>query len=169
MYIDEDILQAIFLQFLVVKWAVLFKQAFTSFYAFDGARALLRPGISGPDEVRHKSHSIQSKLQSLYTGRFFMSQLPDSEMQVDLAAEGEEEVDIRQSTSQQAVQQMAVQLPPTSQNTARQSYEPRKKKTSNAVFNPLKSHNFYGELPRNKSNIETDHIPMSPNAGILGS
>lgn len=100
-YIDEDLLQAIFLQFIGVKWCVFFKGAFTTFSNFDGAWTSLREPIPilarkrreyflGPQE---KKPSVQSKRQGLYKSIWFMSQLPDSEWQDQSAVEGEEEAD----------------------------------------------------------------------------
>jgi hypothetical protein len=100
-YIDEDLLQAIFLQFMGVKWSVFFKGAFTSFSNFEGAWTSLREPIPilakkrreyflGPQE---KKPSVQSKRQGLYKSIWFMSQLPDSEYQDQTAVEGDEEAD----------------------------------------------------------------------------
>lgn len=100
-YIDEDLLQAIFLQFIGVKWSVFFKSAFTTFSNFDGAWTSLREPIPiltkkrreyflGPQE---KKPSVQSKRQGLYKSIWFMSQLPDSEWQDQSVVEGDEEVD----------------------------------------------------------------------------
>lgn len=41
-YIEEDLLQAIFLQFIGVKWSVFFKKAFIEFSEYDGAWKSLR-------------------------------------------------------------------------------------------------------------------------------
>ena len=100
-YIDEDLLQAIFLQFIGVKWCVFFKKAFTTFSNFDGAWTSLREPIPmlarkrreyflGPQE---KKPSAQSKRQGLYKSIWFMSQLPDSEWQDQTAVEGDEEAE----------------------------------------------------------------------------
>ncbi|KAF4624268.1 hypothetical protein G7Y89_g13905 [Cudoniella acicularis] len=103
MYIDEDLLQAIFLQFIGVKWAVFFKEAFTNFFRYDGAWTSLRKNISREDNRRReyflgyqtKKPSVQSKRQGLYKALFFMSQLPNSECEINTAVDGEEEVDLR--------------------------------------------------------------------------
>jgi hypothetical protein len=104
-YIDEDLLQAIFLQFIGVKWSVFFKQAFTNFSNYDGAWTSLRQSISRPDKKRReyflgpqtKKPSVQSKRQGLYKYIFFMSQLPSSEYLNTQEVDGEEEVEIRPS------------------------------------------------------------------------
>lgn len=41
-YIEEDLLQAIFLQFIGIRWSVFFKRVFTEFSEFDGAWKSLR-------------------------------------------------------------------------------------------------------------------------------
>ncbi len=72
-YIDEDLLQAIFLQFIGVKWCVFFKGAFTDFSKFDGAWTSLgepipilarkrREYFLGRQELKP---NVQSKLQGL--------------------------------------------------------------------------------------------------------
>lgn len=135
MYINEDLLQAILLQFLGIKWAVFFKKAFTSFYNFSSAWATTQQNIPNVDEKRReyflgkqdKANSLQGKRQSIHKSRFFMSQLPDSEVQESSAVQGEEEVDIRHWNPNQAAQQMVQQAP-----VARQSYEPRRQMASRA-------------------------------------
>ena len=100
-YIDEDLLQAIFLQFIGVKWCVFFKEAFTTFSNFEGAWASLREPVTilarkrreyflGPQQ---KKPSAQSKRQGLHKSIFFMSQLPDSELQDQAEVEGDEEAE----------------------------------------------------------------------------
>jgi len=103
MYIDEDLLQAIFLQFIGVKWSVFFRQAFMNFSNYDGAWTSLRQPISRLDKKRREyflgpqamKPSIQSKRQGLYKSIFFMSQLPQSEYSTTQEVDGEEEVVIR--------------------------------------------------------------------------
>lgn len=103
MYIDEDLLQAIFLQFIGVKWSVFFRQAFMDFSNYDGAWTSLRQPISRLDKKRREyflgpqamKPSVQSKRQGLYKSIFFMSQLPDSEYSNAGVVDGEEEVEIR--------------------------------------------------------------------------
>ncbi|TVY42738.1 histone H3 [Lachnellula occidentalis] len=100
MYIDEDLLQAIFLQFIGVKWSVFFKQAFENFSNYDGAWTSLRQPVSRLDKKRREyflgpqamKPSVQSKRQGLYKSIFFMSQLPESEYSNTEEVDGEEEV-----------------------------------------------------------------------------
>ncbi|TVY88732.1 histone H3, partial [Lachnellula willkommii] len=103
MYIDEDLLQAIFLQFIGVKWSVFFRQAFMDLSNYDGAWTSLRQPISRLDKKRREyflgpqamKPSVQSKRQRLYKSIFFMSQLPESEYSNTEEVDGEEEVVIR--------------------------------------------------------------------------
>ncbi|CZR63368.1 uncharacterized protein PAC_13265 [Phialocephala subalpina] len=100
-YIDEELLQAIFLQFIGIKWSVFFKEAFTKFFEFEGAWASLRQPISVEAKKRReyflgtqqKKPSVQSKRQGIYRSTFFMSQLPDSPytFQESAGVQGEEE------------------------------------------------------------------------------
>ena len=100
MYIDEDLLHGIFLQYIGVKWSVFFKEAFTKFLKFDGAWTSLRKPISKIDKKRREyflgsqqeKPSVQSKRQSLYNSVFFMHLLPDSPYSDQQTIEGEEEV-----------------------------------------------------------------------------
>jgi hypothetical protein len=150
-YIDEDLLQAIFLQFIGVKWCVFFKGAFTSFSNFDGAWTSLREPIPtlarkrreyflGPQE---KKPSVQSKRQGLYKSIWFMSQLPDSEWEDQSAVEGDEEAeyDTRPAKRRHGIQtpggvipmQQMAQAPPMQMQMQVQSVgAPRKQMASKA-------------------------------------
>jgi len=44
-YIEEDLLQAIFLQFIGIKWSVFFKRVFIEFSEFEGAWKSLRVSL----------------------------------------------------------------------------------------------------------------------------
>jgi len=98
-FIDEELLQAIFLQFIGVKWSVFFKRAFTTFSNSEGAWASLRQPISIEEKKRREFYigwesqkpSIQSKRQGLFKSIYFMSQLPNSEYDNQTIEEGEEE------------------------------------------------------------------------------
>ena len=103
MYIEEDLLQAIFLQFIGVKFSVFFKQAFTEFSNFDGAWASLRkipPMAKKRREyflgMQALKPSVQSKRQGIYKSIYFMSQLQDSEYENNKSLDGEVEVDYAQ-------------------------------------------------------------------------
>jgi hypothetical protein len=98
-FMHEDLLQAIFLHFIGVKWSVFFKEAFTAFSKFAGAWISLRKDITKLDKKRRdyflgptsKAPSVQSKRQSLYKASYFVSQLLDSMDQEVVIDEGDEE------------------------------------------------------------------------------
>ena len=98
-FMHEDLLQAIFLQFIGVKWSVFFKRAFTAFSKFEGTWASLRQSIPKLDKKRRdyflgpksKKPSVQSKRQSLYKAGYFLARLLDSETQDVVTNEGDEE------------------------------------------------------------------------------
>lgn len=98
-FMHEDLLQAIFLQFIGVRWSVFFKRAFTAFSRFDGAWTSLRKPIPKLDKKRRDyflgpqsvKPSVQSKRQSQYMARYFCAQLLDSVDQEVVTNEGDEE------------------------------------------------------------------------------
>ncbi|CAD6446505.1 8684e763-baad-4724-804e-1bb95811db89 [Sclerotinia trifoliorum] len=102
MFIDEDLLEAIFLQYIGVKWSVFFKKAFTDFSNFDGAWLKLNKPIPFIDLTKrdyyigHQSSypgSVQEKREKLYKSIYFMSQLPDSELDDQADEDGAEEAE----------------------------------------------------------------------------
>ena len=134
-YMHEDLLQAIFLQFIGVKWSVLFKRAFSEFRktrdVWDSPRKSLpvldvkrRNYYLGIDPDRQ---NVQSERQSIYHKHYFVSRLLDSEEQGIVTEEGEEEAaDFTSNMVQQAPVQTAPQGAPAakrqrSMQTARKS------------------------------------------------
>ena len=106
MYIEEDLLQAIFLQFIGVKFSVFFKKAFTEFSNFEGAWASLRkiPPLAKKRReyflgLQALKPSVQSKRQGIYKSIYFMSQLQDSEFRDSNSLDGEVEVDYIQNSA----------------------------------------------------------------------
>ncbi|KAI2610585.1 hypothetical protein GGR54DRAFT_373931 [Hypoxylon sp. NC1633] len=97
----EDLLQAIFLQYIGVKWSVFLKKAFVKFRTVDGAWKSSRKRISQTDTMRRsyylgsesRGNSVQSIRDHIYSKHYFMANLMDSESQRSDIAEGEEEVD----------------------------------------------------------------------------
>jgi DNA-binding transcriptional MerR regulator len=87
-YYDEEIHQAIFLQWIGMKWAVLMKQAFEKFFhsgswtqapyrALDKSSKQRRDyflGTAGTDT----NNSVRANRRSIYQKEFFMLQLPNS-------------------------------------------------------------------------------------------
>jgi hypothetical protein len=129
MYIDEDLLQAIFLQFIGVKFSVFFKKAFTTFSNFEGAWTSLRK-VPSVDKNRREyflgkqymQPSVQSKRQGIYKSIYFMSQLQDSEYKDNNTLDGEVEANyeeeaagrrmlMQQAAPVQMQQAMPVQMP----------------------------------------------------------
>jgi hypothetical protein len=114
-YIDEDLLEAILLQYIGVKWSVFFKEAFTKFSNYDGAWTSLRSPVTTIDKKRReyflgpqeKKPSVQSKRQGIYKSIFFMSQLPDTPYEQSNAVDGEEEVDYDSRPAKRRTKQTA--------------------------------------------------------------
>jgi hypothetical protein len=127
-FMHEDLLQAIFLQFIGVKWSVLFKVAFTAFSKFEGVWTSLRKPIPKLDKKRRdyflgpqsKKPSVQSKRQNLYKAGYFLAQLLDSETQEVVINEGDEEADYEPPAKRMRTKQTA-QHPSTGAN-ARQMH-----------------------------------------------
>lgn len=122
-HMHEDILQALFLQLIGVKWSVFLKGALQRFRSTAGAwkpmgrdvppEALQRlrhfvGGIVGPAASLNKSR------EDLYSRRYFMAHLLNTETQESGAVEGEEEA---QYTTMAPV---AMQAPPMQQMQVQQ-------------------------------------------------
>lgn len=97
----EDILQAIFLQYLGVKWSVFFKKVFKTFRRSPNAWKSTRMEIPKIDQLRlgyylgplSSAPSLHTQRTRLYKKRYFLAQLMDNEQQVSETAEGEEEAE----------------------------------------------------------------------------
>ena len=126
-FMHEDLLQAIFLQFIGVKWSVFFKNAFTAFSKFDGAWTSLRKPIPKLDKKRRdyflgsqsKKPSVQSKRQTLYKAGYFMAQLLDSATQEVVINEGDEEADYQPPAKRGRTKQTARAIAPRLQMASR--------------------------------------------------
>lgn len=98
-YMQEDLLQAIFLQYIGVKWSVFFKGAFTSFYRSEGAWTPTRKDITKLDKKRREYYlgsksavyGLNLKRQKLYKTGYFVTQLLNSETQDIVIDDGDEE------------------------------------------------------------------------------
>jgi hypothetical protein len=97
-YMHEDVLQSIFLQYIGVKWSVFFKRAFRTFVRSDGAWTPLRKAIPKMDRKRREYFlgsqphiSVQTKREDLYMADYFMSKLLDFETQDVSLDDGTEE------------------------------------------------------------------------------
>ncbi|KAI0145551.1 hypothetical protein GGR57DRAFT_479898 [Xylariaceae sp. FL1272] len=95
----EDVLQAIFLHYIGVKWSVFFKRAFRNFRKFTGAWDMTSRTIPKIDQKRREYYlgsfnrggSVQSARNKLYRRHYFVKALMANETQQSAALEGEEE------------------------------------------------------------------------------
>lgn len=106
-YMHEDLLQAIFLQYIGVKWSVFWKQTFADFRLLPSGWKIPQLSI---DPLVHKrrdfflggvsrGYNVDSKKQSIYRKGYFLSQLRNSEAQEASTDEGDEEADFETMTS----------------------------------------------------------------------
>ncbi|KIL85813.1 hypothetical protein FAVG1_10782 [Fusarium avenaceum] len=99
-HMHEDLLQAIFLQYIGVKWSVVLKQAFK---AFRDSGAWKAAGQDIPLEEKRRlgyylgfnetSPSLQTERAKVNEERYFMAQLMNYEHEVTGDADGEEEAE----------------------------------------------------------------------------
>ncbi|KAI9708662.1 MAG: hypothetical protein M1820_003880 [Bogoriella megaspora] len=125
MHMQEDLLQAILLQFIGVKWSVFLKKALFNFISYEGAWISSRKDIPILDKKRrdyflgasHTSPSVRSKRDSLWKRKYFMSNLLDSEKQNVVMNDGAEEANFAQAQvrQMQMAQQQQYQLMKKSQ------------------------------------------------------
>lgn len=102
-HMQEDILQAIFLHFIGVKWSVCFKTRFRALRNHARAWGKNRPEISKIDRLRREyflanssnnvSGNLNSKRSNIQRKHYFINQLLDHEKQQIQHNEGEEEAD----------------------------------------------------------------------------
>ncbi|RBR27087.1 uncharacterized protein FIESC28_00159 [Fusarium coffeatum] len=105
-HMHEDLLQAIFLQYIGVKWSVMFKRAFKAFR--NGAWNSMRQNIPHEEKRRlgyylgplSSEPSLQSSREEVNRESYFMAQLMNYEYEVLNSAEGEEEAEYEQFTDQ---------------------------------------------------------------------
>jgi hypothetical protein len=168
MYIDEDLLQAIFLQYIGVRWSVFLKKAFTSFSKSGEAWKSLREPISRVAYKRReyflgtqeKKGSVQAKRQSLYKSIFFMSQLPKDVYGSGKAdADGEEEV-VHRARAKRTTQTAQMQQAPRMQLASKAA---RRSAPSARFFSAEVDEDDNGEEEEYDSEDE-DILPQSPMA-----
>ena len=136
-YMHEDLLHAIFLQYIGVKWSVFWKSTLAEFRKAKGVWKIPHQSIPPLDQKRRDYYlgsrprrSVDSAKQKIYRKHYFVSQLMDSETQQIQGAEGDEEADFEEA--------LAVQRPRTggrSKQNARKSKggkAPRKQLASQA-------------------------------------
>jgi hypothetical protein len=101
-YLHEDLLQAIFLQYIGVKWSVFFKTACKQFRRLREAWKSPAADIPIIDRRRREYYlgpqtangSLQHRRRSVHRKDYFMSQLPNSEYQEVIIEEGDDEAEI---------------------------------------------------------------------------
>ncbi|KAH7251540.1 hypothetical protein BKA59DRAFT_472207 [Fusarium tricinctum] len=117
-HMHEDLLQAIFLQYIGVKWSVVLKQAFK---AFRDSGAWKSAGQDIPLEDKRRlgyylglhetSPSLQTERAKVNEERYFMAQLMNYEHEVTGAADGEEEAEYESVVSSKKRRPRAKQVP----------------------------------------------------------
>ncbi|OQE16139.1 hypothetical protein PENSTE_c025G08858 [Penicillium steckii] len=99
-HMHEDLIQAIFLQYLGIKWSVFFKKTLTAFRKSKGIWKSPRSTIPEIDKKRRRfyldsptddKHGLQIVRESIHCNAYFVSQLLDHEQQQREVAEGEME------------------------------------------------------------------------------
>ncbi len=116
----EDVLQAVFLHYIGVKWSVFLKGAFRQFRKFDGAWKSSRKTIPqldqkrrgyyiGPESVR-RHNSVHSARDQLYRKHYFMAGLMGRDTQQNNSLEGEEEANYAVGTQLYQQQPMPMLL-----------------------------------------------------------
>ena len=107
-YMDEEILQAVFLQYIGVKWSVFFKQAFSIFRKTQGVWKTPWLSVPSLDKKRREFYlgpmtqadSLACMKERMYRKKYFLYRLPDSVNQATTADEGNEEADFEETSIQ---------------------------------------------------------------------
>ncbi|APA14829.1 hypothetical protein SS1G_06869 [Sclerotinia sclerotiorum 1980 UF-70] len=165
MFIDEDLLEALFLQYIGVKWSIFFKKAFTDFSNFDGAWLKLNKPIPFIDQTRRDYYignqsgypgSVQGKREKLYKSIYFMSQLPDSELDDQADADGAEEAEHQNIEKNHSLRQPAQKMPMQLQ-TILNSYNPACSNSDTAQQYSQKTRDL-APSNRNAPSVEVDTL-----------
>ncbi|KAL8783648.1 MAG: hypothetical protein Q9195_009322 [Heterodermia aff. obscurata] len=106
-YMHEDLLQAVFLQYIGVKWSVFWKRTFADFRRSPSVWKMSRTSIDPLVRKRRDfflgavsgGSNVQSGKQRIYDKSHFLSQLRNSETQEAFTDEGDEEADFEKMTS----------------------------------------------------------------------
>ncbi|KAI0134778.1 hypothetical protein BJ170DRAFT_679658 [Xylariales sp. AK1849] len=102
-HMHEDLLQAIFLQYVGVKWSVFFKLAFRNLRKFGGPWIDVRANVPKIDKKRlgyylgpvQTDPSVQHTRRRLFRQHYFLAHLLDSENQHIQTVDGEEEAEVQ--------------------------------------------------------------------------
>lgn len=100
-HMHEDVLQAIFLQFIGVKWSVFFREAFVSFRQADGAWTSLYKDLPEQKQTRleyylgrvPRRRSLQKERQKIHSSNYFVAKLLKRVNEVTEMADGEVEAE----------------------------------------------------------------------------
>ncbi|KAF2469917.1 uncharacterized protein BDR25DRAFT_304295 [Lindgomyces ingoldianus] len=100
-HMHEDLLQAIFLHYIGVKWSVFFKSTFLAFYKDKSAWKPNSATIPKADRKRREYYlgnqaiypNLQNERQRKHGGTYFMHQLLDHDSQLVVMQQGEEEAE----------------------------------------------------------------------------
>ncbi|KAI5458984.1 hypothetical protein BGZ63DRAFT_490837 [Mariannaea sp. PMI_226] len=100
----EDLLQAIFLEYIGIKWSVFFKQTFINFRESQEAWKSAREDIPKHAKQRlgyylgplQSSPCLQSLRSKIFNNKYFLAQLLDNEQQCTETVDGEEEAEYAQ-------------------------------------------------------------------------
>ncbi|KAL8870608.1 MAG: hypothetical protein Q9174_003387 [Haloplaca sp. 1 TL-2023] len=100
-YMDEDLLQAIFLQYIGLLWSTFWKNALRGFRASEGVWKGSKSLIHSLDQKRREYYlgplengaTYNSRRQMIYRQGYFLSQLLDHEFQERYQDEGDEEAE----------------------------------------------------------------------------
>ncbi|QKX61952.1 uncharacterized protein TRUGW13939_09108 [Talaromyces rugulosus] len=125
-YMHEDLLQAIFLQHIGLKWSVFWKSSLSQFQQSEGIWKSPGSSISSLEKMRRQyflgplnsNDSVASSKEGIYSEKYFLYNLPTS-MSLDVSPEqGEEEAQVARSKkakkglmSVQMQQQYVAQIP----------------------------------------------------------
>ncbi|KAI0377728.1 hypothetical protein F5Y04DRAFT_171917 [Hypomontagnella monticulosa] len=140
----EDLIQAIFLQHIGVKWSVFFKRTFKEFQKTSGAWKSGWKEIPRIDAQRrayylgvekNRKSSVQFIRNMAYRKHYFMAQLMDNEYHHTEIADGEEEVDYMENVSY--VAQQAAPVAPAAMPRARKAMAPTSALFGRAAAGPM--------------------------------
>ncbi|KAF2654358.1 hypothetical protein K491DRAFT_693890 [Lophiostoma macrostomum CBS 122681] len=105
-HMHEDLLQAIFLHYIGVKWSVCFKSTLLDFMRAGDSWKCNRKEVSKLDRARREYYlnsrgvlvgpNLEDRRKATYSRRYFMHQLLDTEIQRIEIQEGEEEAEFEQ-------------------------------------------------------------------------
>ena len=101
-YMHEDLLQAIFLQYVGVRWSVFWKKAFAYFRQTPSVWKKAQVSINPLERKRrdyylgavYGDRNVSSLKQGMYRKGYFLSSLLDSHTQDTSAEEGDEEAEL---------------------------------------------------------------------------